>query len=102
MVKELAESKLKRYQAEEKLRQYEEERRQRAKQIKDLKRQIGIKRAKECAEAVEFGFGTGTLSKYSTSEAPYGNEDTLPSLKDLEESLPTVDQCRTTLSILKI
>ncbi|KAG6026171.1 hypothetical protein E4U19_002742 [Claviceps sp. Clav32 group G5] len=79
-------------QETEKARQVREKYRQLCDEIEDLKRQIEIKRAQEYAETVGSGFGTDTPSRSFTSEAPYENEDTLPSLKALEASLPTVEQ----------
>ncbi|KAG6080036.1 hypothetical protein E4U16_000633 [Claviceps sp. LM84 group G4] len=81
-------------QAREKERQAREKGRQLCEKIEELKRQIEIKKAQEYAETVGSGFGTDTPSRSFTSEAPYDyeNEDTLPSLKALEASLPTVEQ----------
>ncbi|KAG6154990.1 hypothetical protein E4U37_001570 [Claviceps purpurea] len=102
LTKQLAENKLKERQAIEKTRRYEEEARRHQEEtrrleevIKELELQIEKKRAQlaqECAETVGSGFGTDTPLKYFTSEASSGNENTLPSLKSLEASLPTVEQ----------
>lgn len=44
------------------------------------------------AEKVGSGFGTGSVPSRFFTSASSGNEDALPSLRDLEASLPTVEQ----------